>query len=100
MSDEALQALSESLGTWQPDPECHISQDDQVKEVLTCNSYMKLNTGTGREFFYIVRIENEQLFIISLLESGKCRYLFLDSEKPRQMFKCLCKTSTVLMLEK
>lgn len=100
MSDEALQALSESLGTRQPDPECHISQDDQVKEVLTYNSHMKLNTGTGREFFSIVRIENEQLFIISLLESGKCRYLLLDSEKPWQMFKCLCKTSSVLILEK
>ncbi|XP_049978111.1 calpastatin isoform X2 [Alexandromys fortis] len=35
MSDEALQALSESLGTRQPDPECHISQDDQVKEAKT-----------------------------------------------------------------
>ncbi|KAK7808601.1 hypothetical protein U0070_015961 [Myodes glareolus] len=34
MSDEALQALSESLGTRQPDPECHISQDDEVKEEL------------------------------------------------------------------
>ncbi|XP_057645626.1 calpastatin isoform X3 [Chionomys nivalis] len=32
MSDEALQALSESLGSRQPDPECHISEDDQVKE--------------------------------------------------------------------
>ncbi|XP_038177735.1 calpastatin isoform X9 [Arvicola amphibius] len=35
MSDQALQALSESLGTRQPDPECHISQDDQVKEAKT-----------------------------------------------------------------
>ncbi|KAH0505680.1 Calpastatin [Microtus ochrogaster] len=35
MSDEALQALSESLGTQQPDPECHISQNDQVKEAKT-----------------------------------------------------------------
>ncbi|XP_041519287.1 calpastatin isoform X6 [Microtus oregoni] len=35
MSDEALQALSESLGTRQPDPECHISQDKQVKEAKT-----------------------------------------------------------------
>lgn len=35
MSDQALQALSESLGTQQQDPECHISQDDQVKEAKT-----------------------------------------------------------------
>lgn len=35
MSDEALQALSESLGTRQPDPECHMSQDDEVKEAKT-----------------------------------------------------------------
>lgn len=34
MSDQALQALSDSLGTRQPDPESHLSQAEQVKEVL------------------------------------------------------------------
>ncbi|XP_052599708.1 calpastatin isoform X8 [Peromyscus californicus insignis] len=32
MSDQALQALSDSLGTRQPDPESHLSQAEQVKE--------------------------------------------------------------------
>ncbi|XP_040584868.1 calpastatin isoform X3 [Mesocricetus auratus] len=32
MSDQALQALSDSLGTRQPDPEIHLSQAEQVKE--------------------------------------------------------------------
>ncbi|CAH6787464.1 Cast [Phodopus roborovskii] len=32
MSDQALQALSDSLGTRQPDPEVHLSQAEQVKE--------------------------------------------------------------------
>ncbi|XP_036063306.1 calpastatin isoform X2 [Onychomys torridus] len=32
MSDQALQALSDSLGPRQPDPESHLSQAEQVKE--------------------------------------------------------------------
>ncbi|XP_052015531.1 calpastatin isoform X3 [Apodemus sylvaticus] len=32
MNDQALQALSDSLGTRQPDPQSHLSQAEQVKE--------------------------------------------------------------------
>ncbi|XP_028641818.1 calpastatin-like [Grammomys surdaster] len=32
MSDQALQALSDSLGTRQPDPQSHLNQAEQVKE--------------------------------------------------------------------
>ncbi|KAL1783420.1 hypothetical protein HispidOSU_018825 [Sigmodon hispidus] len=32
MSDQALQALSDSLGTWKPDPDIQLSQAEHVKE--------------------------------------------------------------------
>lgn len=59
MSDQALEALSASLGTRKPEPELDLSSIKEVDEVLTLDSYtkhvvrrvMKLNVLTQFFFF-------------------------------------------------
>lgn len=74
MSDQALEALSASLGSRKPEPELDLSSITEVDEVLALEFIHKACPSAGSETKCSMRVQNSHTFLYRSLKTSSSSF--------------------------